>query len=170
MTDERVPAPADRTAHRVARPDELDAAYLMGLDAWGEGLAPDEYLRTCRASPKYAAGTWYMLVEGDAPVASLLLHRDGFGLVDGHVGIGSIATASAHRRRGLASMLVGGVVDDLRRGGTRAAWLFPDIDPAFYERLGFRRREPIGASRDEVCMVASLVPDAVRDAPTPGHF
>ena len=142
----------------------------MGLDAWGEGSAPDEYLRTCRASSKYAAGTWVVLVEGDAPVASLLLHRDGFGLADGHVGIGSVATAPAHRRRGFASTLVEGVVDELRRGGTRAAWLFADIGPAFYERLGFRRREPIGASRDEVCMVASMMPDAVRDAPTPDYF
>ena len=138
-------------AHRVARPEELDAAYLMGLDAWGGGRGADEYLRTCRASPKYAAGTWFVLVEDGVPVASLLLHRDGFGLADGHVGIGSIATAPARRRRGLASMLVEGVVDDLRRGGTRAAWLFSDIDPAFYERLGFRHRASIGASRDTRC-------------------
>ena len=144
--------------------------YLMGLDAWGGGSTPDEYLRACRASPKYAAGTWCVLAENDAPVASLLLHRDGFGLADGHVGIGSVAAAPARRRRGLASMLVGSVVDDLRRGGTRAAWLFSDIDPAFYERLGFRRAGPADASRDEVCMVASLVPDAARDVPAPGYF
>ncbi len=157
--------------HRVARADELDAVYLMGCDAWGDGASTDAYLEACRASPKYAAGTWFVLVRDGAPVASLLLHRDGFGLADRHVGIGSVATVREHRGRGYGSALVRGVVDDLRRdGGTRAVWLFADIDPAFYARLGFERVAIPGSTCEEVCMVLFPMPDARFDAPTPRYF
>jgi len=53
------------------------------------------------------------------------------------VGIGAVFTLPAGRRRGLASLMLGAFLDRERAEGTDLAFLFTDIHPAFYERLGF---------------------------------
>jgi GNAT superfamily N-acetyltransferase len=52
-------------------------------------------------------------------------------------GIGAVFTPDALRGRGYATALLGAVLDAERDGGTDLAYLFSDIHPAFYERLGF---------------------------------
>ena len=49
------------------------------------------------------------------------------------VGIGAVFTPPQHRGRAFAAQLLGSVV------GSSPALLFSDIDPAFYQRLGFAR-------------------------------
>lgn len=53
------------------------------------------------------------------------------------VGIGAVFTIPALRGRGYATALLGAVLDAERNAGTDLAFLFTDIHPAFYERLGF---------------------------------
>jgi hypothetical protein len=53
------------------------------------------------------------------------------------VGIGAVFTPAALRGRGYASALIGVLLDSERAGGTDLAYLFSDIHPVFYERLGF---------------------------------
>jgi GNAT superfamily N-acetyltransferase len=53
------------------------------------------------------------------------------------VGIGAVFTPPALRGRGYASALIGVLLDSERAAGTDVAYLFSDIHPAFYERLGF---------------------------------
>jgi|GEM_PF-482315 len=53
------------------------------------------------------------------------------------VGIGAVFTLPSGRRRGLASLMLGASLDRERAEGTDLAYLFSDIHPAFYERLGF---------------------------------
>ncbi len=65
---------------RLARPEELEAVYLLGYDAWGEGAAEASYLAECRASPKYARGRWWVLVKDGAVVSALIVYRDAWGL------------------------------------------------------------------------------------------
>lgn len=65
---------------RKAELHELDAIYTMGFDVWGDGLTLDDYLAGCRNSEKYLSGTWYVLVEKDRVVSSLIVYRDMFGL------------------------------------------------------------------------------------------
>jgi len=55
-------------------------------------------------------------------------------------GIGAVFTPPEQRGRGHASRLVEQLVDQERRDGALLAALFSEIDPAFYQRLGF---EPV---------------------------
>lgn len=53
------------------------------------------------------------------------------------VGIGAVFTPPELRGRGYASALIGVLLDSERAAGTDVAYLFSDIHPTFYERLGF---------------------------------
>ncbi|HEY0394950.1 MAG TPA: GNAT family N-acetyltransferase [Candidatus Elarobacter sp.] len=52
-------------------------------------------------------------------------------------GIGAVFTPQRLRGRGYATALLGAFLDAERDTGTDLAYLFSDIHPAFYERLGF---------------------------------
>ncbi len=52
-------------------------------------------------------------------------------------GIGAVFTPPELRGRGYATALLGALLDAERDDGTDLAYLFSDIHPAFYERLGF---------------------------------
>jgi GNAT superfamily N-acetyltransferase len=52
-------------------------------------------------------------------------------------GIGAVFTPGDLRGRGYATALLGAFLDAERAAGTDLAYLFSDIHPAFYERLGF---------------------------------
>ncbi len=52
-------------------------------------------------------------------------------------GIGAVFTPPDLRGRGYATALLGAFLDAERAAGTDLAYLFSDIHPAFYERLGF---------------------------------
>ncbi len=68
---------------RKADLHELDTIYTMGFDVWGDGLTLDDYLTGCRKSEKYLSGTWYVLIEKDRVVSSLIVYSDMFGLAKG---------------------------------------------------------------------------------------
>ncbi|TAM91763.1 GNAT family N-acetyltransferase [bacterium] len=53
------------------------------------------------------------------------------------IGIGAVFTLPGERRRGLASLMLGAFLDRERQEGSDLAFLFSDVHPAFYERLGF---------------------------------
>lgn len=55
------------------------------------------------------------------------------------LGIGALMVPPDLRKRGLGRDLVNAAIDDARSQGMRAAWLFSEIDPAYYERLGFQQ-------------------------------
>lgn len=52
-------------------------------------------------------------------------------------GIGAVFTPEAQRGRGYATAFLGALLDAERASGTDLVYLFSDIQPAFYERLGF---------------------------------
>ncbi len=52
-------------------------------------------------------------------------------------GIGAVYTPENLRGRGYASAMLGALLDDERAAGRDLAFLFSDIHPVFYERLGF---------------------------------
>jgi GNAT superfamily N-acetyltransferase len=54
-------------------------------------------------------------------------------------GIGAVFTLPAYRGRGYASAMLGALLDAERIAGVDLAFLYSDIHPAFYERLGFIR-------------------------------
>lgn len=52
-------------------------------------------------------------------------------------GIGAVFTDPQYRGRGYATAMLGGLLDRERAEGRDFAYLFSDIHPAYYERLGF---------------------------------
>ena len=112
----------------------MDDIYLMGYDAWGDGETQAEYLNICSSSPKYARGRWYVLANGDERLVSSLIT---YKLAPDVFGLGSIATLPGLRRQGLAARLIEGVLHAMKDEGAKAVFLFSDIDPQYYEKLGF---------------------------------
>ena len=138
----------------------MDQVYMMGFDIWGEGQAERVYLEQCRASPKYKAGRWYALAdERLILLSSLVTYKIG----PGAAGIGSIATPPALRRRGLATRLITDMLALLTQEGVKTVFLFSDITPEFYEKLGFRKL-PAGLQRypKSACMAwGTPVPEII---------
>jgi predicted N-acetyltransferase YhbS len=54
-------------------------------------------------------------------------------------GIGAVFTPESFRGRGYATAFLGALLDAERAAGTDLVFLFSDIHPAFYEKLGFVR-------------------------------
>lgn len=133
---------------RKATSDDLDDIYMMGFDAWGEGLDQEEYLRSCRRSPKYKQGNWYVGCAKDHLIASLIVYEDIFHLPSQSFGIGSVATCPNYRKQGYGSQLVIEISRYLLNDKEgQYVFLHSDIDASFYERMGYSR---IG---DGSCMV-----------------
>ncbi len=119
---------------RTATPDDLQKIYLMGFDVWSEGKNTRQYLEECRHSVKYQTGEWFLLEENDQILSSLIVYALGEHIF----GIGSIATSPALRKKGYASHLVQNVVHTLESADPEAVlFLYADIGPSFYEKLGF---------------------------------
>lgn len=129
MTGSRLPAPVVRPA----RPEELEAVFLLGYDVWGEGASLGDYLAQCRASAKYASGRWTVVAVGGAVAGAAIVYRGGFGLPAGAWGLGSLCVDPAVRRLGLAKALMRSVLE--REPGTSFLWA--DVLPEFYRGLGF---------------------------------
>ena len=66
-----------------------------------------------------------------------LLLRDAGGAPLRTVGIGAVFTAPEARGKGVASEMVGAMLEEARGLGYAAGLLYSDIEPAYYERLGF---------------------------------
>jgi GNAT superfamily N-acetyltransferase len=86
-------------------------------------------------------------------------------------GIGAVFTPDALRGRGYATALLGAVLDAERTAGTDLAYLFSDIHPAFYEKLGFvalasrsivLRADLLDAGRVEVAVLGDRDQPAMR--------
>ncbi len=86
-------------------------------------------------------------------------------------GIGAVFTPEGLRGHGYATALLGAFLDAERDAGVELAYLFSDIRPAFYERLGFvalpsrtiaLRADDLGEARIEVSALDDRDAGAVR--------
>ncbi len=111
---------------------------------FGQGCSFDEYLREFHAVAGSAYGrrrfrTVGLRIDG-AIVASCKRYerelRCGTRTLAA-IGIGAVFTPPELRGRGYASALIGALLDSERATGADVAYLFSDIHPIFYERLGF---------------------------------
>jgi len=111
---------------------------------WGGGRSFDEYVREFQAVAGSAYGRRRFrtigLRVGDAVVVSCKRYEREVRCGDRTlraVGIGAVFTPPELRGRGYASAMIGALLDAERAAGTDVAYLFSDIHPLFYERLGF---------------------------------
>lgn len=141
---------------RQGNKEDHETIFMMGYDAWGEGLPEADYLRQCMSSPKYPQGTWYVLEDASGLVSSLIVYRTGFDLPADCWGIGSVATPPALRKKGYAGKLLQHVIDMAAEESIRGIYLFSGIDPDYYARFGFIPVPAAPADLPGLCMVLSF--------------
>jgi predicted N-acetyltransferase YhbS len=136
MTPEVVPAAGD-LLERI-----LDDTFPV----WGERLDRAGYARYNRAQLATAWGASHLrrvaLVD-DGRLLATAKRYDLSGRLDGQpvriLGLGAVFTPAAERGHGHAATLLRRLMDDAAAGGFGLALLFSDIDPDYYEHLGFRQ-------------------------------
>jgi GNAT superfamily N-acetyltransferase len=114
------------------------------FDLWGAGRTFEDYVADFRAFATSAYGkrrfrTIGLHVEGRM-VASCKRYEREMHCGDQRlraVGIGAVFTPPQMRGCGYASALIGALLDAERAAGIDLAFLFSNIHPHFYERLGF---------------------------------
>ncbi len=113
---------------------------------WADGRSYDEYVDDFRAVSETGFGrrrfrTLGFVVDGTV-VTSCKRYQRELRCGDRSfraAGIGAVFTPEAHRSRGYATAFLGAMLDAERAAGTDLVYLFSDIHPVFYERLGFVR-------------------------------
>lgn len=122
---------------RVAAPKDSARCLACGYDTWGEGCAFDDYVARYVESKNHLRGTRYLFEGLDGSVIATL---NTLRLVQGVVGIAAVAVEPSQRRQGYGSLIVRGVMELLRCEDSQMRFaLFSEVDPAMYERLGFKR-------------------------------
>jgi GNAT superfamily N-acetyltransferase len=124
---------------RPLRADEQPRVLAFGHDAWGAGRPVDEFVASYATSPDHLRGQRFVLESLDGELyANLNVLRLG----DRAIGIASVATDPAHRRRGYARVLVRSVLELYRAQAGEAEpprfFLFSEVAPSIYEACGFR--------------------------------
>ena len=116
------------------------AAYRNVHEVWSDDLPLDEFLARRLRSVMHNRAEWFVLCVGQSVASSLgrypLQFNLGGTIVKGS-GIGAVHTPPEHRQRGYATALLRQVNEWSRRDGFQVSLLFSDIDPAYYERLGY---------------------------------
>jgi len=122
---------------RPANIIDIVPIYMMGYDVWGGQDSEDTYIEACEASEKYKQGSWYCLEKNNELVSSLISYKNCFGLSEKYCGLGSIATAPTHRRKGYAMVLIAQYLKLLKSENMAGIFLFSDINPYMYSKFGF---------------------------------
>ena len=149
---------------REAEEKDFETIYMMGYDAWGDGLSKSDYLLTCKSSIKYKNGKWYVLENDDKVLlSSLLIHNlnhlnCGTGLEIR--GIGSISTPIYLRKQGYGSNLILRTMSYINRDIPIDIWfLYSDIGAAFYSKLKFEPLPSDFQKRTSSLLMAYCRPD-----------
>ena len=123
---------------RLAQPADLSAVFEMGFESWGEGRSLSEYKDFCSQAPKYQKGLRYVLEISDQLVSSCMCYEYVLAPYLKVLGIGSVATNKNFRQKGYASHLLEQLLNEYIRNSFYDTFvLFSDIEPKFYEKLGF---------------------------------
>jgi predicted N-acetyltransferase YhbS len=130
--------------------DELDEAQIAAAvqqvhAIWGGDYTPGAYLEHVHEQIGRSDGALsYAGVIDDSGklIASYKRYDVVLASPDGPVhalGIGAVFTPEAKRGQGLAAGMLAAAMQRSRERGQRMALLFSEIEPSYYERLGFRR-------------------------------
>ena len=137
-----VPSPI--VLEQIATDDYVREILPLTYPLWGSGRTFETYvadLRTMASSAYGRRGRFTVgLREGDA-IACSCKNYDRDVIIGERAlratGYGAVYTAEPFRGRGFASAMIGASLDAERAAGRDLAYLYSDIDPAFYANLGF---------------------------------
>jgi GNAT superfamily N-acetyltransferase len=128
----------------IASADYARDVLPQSRSLWAQGRSHEEYVADFNAIASSGYGkrrfrTIGLRIDGAIVVSCKRYEREvrcGERIMRA-VGIGAVFTPEHLRGRGYASALIGALLDSERAAGTELAYLFSDIHPVFYERLGF---------------------------------
>jgi GNAT superfamily N-acetyltransferase len=117
----------------------------LSFALWGDGRSFERYAADLRA----VAGSTYAkrrpftvgIRDGDRTVCSCKNYDREMRWENAALratGIGAVFTPPLFRGRGYATLMLGALLDAEREAGRDLAFLYSDIHPAFYEKLGFK--------------------------------
>ena len=111
---------------------------------WSNGRTFERYVEDFRAVANSAYGKRRNFTSGLRDAGTLACSCKTYereircgGAALRAVGIGAVFTPESLRGRGYASAMLGALLDAERSAGSDLAFLYSDIHPAFYEKLGF---------------------------------
>jgi GNAT superfamily N-acetyltransferase len=123
----------------------LDQILDESHDIWSDGLTRQAYARFNVAQTRTPWGSRHLrrcaLLDSQGNVLSSAKRYDLRARLDGReiavVGLGAVFTPDRMRGRGHARALVEQIIADAAGEGAELALLFSEIDPVFYEAMGF---------------------------------
>lgn len=123
----------------------LEQVLTESHQIWSDGLTPRAYGRFNAAQMRTAWGADHLrrfaLVDDSDQLLSSAKRYDLTARLDGQdvavVGIGAVFTPAAARRHGYARHIVQAITDAAAHEGADLALLFSEIDPVYYQEMGF---------------------------------
>ncbi len=120
--------------------DELQEAFLLSAQAFGQGGRDDDFAVNRRSDPNRLPSTSYGLwdAQGLQAKVSVIHYRQHFGpsCIFPMGGIGGVVSLPASRGRGYAGIMLRHALDKMREKGEFVSDLFP-FSWEFYRRLGW---------------------------------
>lgn len=124
----------------LATDDERCRAHENCHDVWSLGLTLTEHVARREKSALHRRAHWIVGCLGGKVVAALASHPVRFWLHGRSfpgIGIASVHTLDAYRGQGIAPRMIRWAESHEQQAGARISTLFCDIDPRYYERLGY---------------------------------
>lgn len=122
--------------------EEKCAAFANVYEFWGNDMPLEQYVQWRLNSIHHQRAIWYVGTVGNAVVASLgvfPMFLSDHGDVNPAMFIGAVHTHPDFRKRGYAAELISYVEQDQEAHyDVRWSFLFSDINPAYYARLGYQ--------------------------------
>lgn len=120
--------------------DELQEAFLLSAQAFGQGGRDDDFAQNRRNDPDRLPSTSYGLwdAQGLQAKVSVIHYRQHFGpsCIFPMGGIGGVVSLPASRGRGYAGIMLRHALEKMRENGEFVSDLFP-FSWEFYRRLGW---------------------------------
>jgi predicted N-acetyltransferase YhbS len=126
---------------KLANKDEITQAFAQVHAIWPHDPNPELHLQKRLASVQHQRATWFVVEEAGAVVCSLGAYPfQLFGPGEDRKAraFGAVFTPEPHRGQGHAARLIRWVCDYYAEQGTLDFILYSDIDPAYYQKLGFQ--------------------------------
>lgn len=146
-----------------ASEQERREAFRKSHESWGEDTDVETWVEERLESPRHRRADWWVLKNDGDVGASLGLYSLTFNYrgdrLDGF-GIGAVHTDPDHRGKGYATELSRRVEEQLSERGAQIGLLFSDIEPGFYEGLGYSIASDRRFDTDELRALAEGSPRA----------
>lgn len=120
---------------------ELRAAHANVHDVWSMGLPIDAHIERRLTAAHHRRATWIVGTLAGRVVCCLGLHPLEFqlrGVQVPAVGVASVHTLAEFRGRGFAPQLIAWSEEHARTQGAQLSILFSDVNPNYYERMGYQ--------------------------------